>query len=109
MRPRSIRVAEMKNGWGACGPSGNVLINWALILAPQKVLEYVVVHELTHLRERSHGPRFWNVLASILPAFERPKNWLENNHWKLDDDFLSSGSVKLAANDAAGRAHLHGC
>ncbi|MEP7350594.1 MAG: YgjP-like metallopeptidase domain-containing protein [Sphingorhabdus sp.] len=43
--PRSIRTAEFRNGWGSCGPEGNILINWHLIFAPRKVLEYVVVHE----------------------------------------------------------------
>jgi predicted metal-dependent hydrolase len=48
--PRSIRVADLIHGWGSCGPEGNVRINWHLIFAPKKVLDYVVVHELAHLR-----------------------------------------------------------
>ncbi|MGY6638095.1 MAG: M48 family metallopeptidase [Erythrobacter sp.] len=77
--PRSIRVTDIAHGWGSCGPQGNVLINWHLIFAPRKVLEYVVVHELAHLRVRSHGPEFWGLMLIILPDFSIPKEWLANN------------------------------
>jgi predicted metal-dependent hydrolase len=88
LKARSIRVAEFGNGWGSCGPEGNVLINWHLIFAPRQVLEYVIAHELSHLRHRSHGPQFWDFLATVMPAYERPKNWLENHQAKLSADFL---------------------
>lgn len=87
--PRSIRVADLANGWGSCGPEGNILINSHLIFAPRKVLEYVVVHELAHLLHRSHGPEFWNHLSSIAPDYERPKSWLDKHQATLTADFLS--------------------
>lgn len=90
--PRSIRVADFANGWGSCGPEGIVLINWHLIFAPRKVLEYVVAHELTHLRERSHGPQFWAALARIEPNFEQSRNWLSANDTILSGDFLTRKS-----------------
>ena len=77
--PRSIRVANLVHGWGSCGQEGNLLINWHLIFAPRQVLVYVVVHELAHLRHRSHDQQFWRFLQSILPNYERPKIWLENH------------------------------
>lgn len=88
LRPRSIRVADFAGGWGSCGPEGNILINWHLIFAPKQVLEYVVVHELAHLRHRSHRAEFWTFLGSILPEFERPKAWLAANQGALTADFL---------------------
>jgi len=87
--PRSIRVVDFANGWGSCGPEGKILINWHLIFAPRKVLEYVVVHELAHLRHRSHGPEFWNFLASLLPDYEASKSWLTKHGSSLSADFLS--------------------
>ena len=87
--PRSIRVSDFTHGWGSCGPEGNVLINWQLIFAPRKVLEYVVVHELTHLAERSHGPRFWSTLDSIMPDHATASQWLNRHQAKLSGDFLS--------------------
>ena len=86
--PRSIRVAEFANGWGSCGPEGNVLINWHLIFAPRKVLEYVVVHELAHLRVRSHGPEFWGLLRQLAPDFAHSRSWLDRHQSGLSDVFL---------------------
>lgn len=74
--PRSIRVADFANGWGSCGPEGNVLINWHLIFAPRKVLDYVVAHELAHLRHRSHNREFWDYIGTLAPGWEAAKAWL---------------------------------
>lgn len=88
LKPRSIRVGDFANGWGACGPEGNVLINWHLIFAPKKVLAYVVAHELAHLRHRSHGREFWGFMATIMPDYEASKAWLERGGLALGDGFL---------------------
>ncbi len=87
--PRSIRVADFAHGWGSCGPEGNVLINWHLIFAPRKVLEYVVAHELAHLRHRTHRQEFWNYLGSLLCEYEKAKAWLDCNGATLSSDFLN--------------------
>lgn len=89
LSPRSIRVADFVTGWGSCGPEGNVLINWHLIFAPKKVLEYVVAHELAHLRHRSHGREFWDFLGSILPDYQACKAWLDRHQSELSADFLT--------------------
>lgn len=89
LTPRSIRVADMAHGWGSCGQEGSVLINWHMIFAPRRVLEYVVVHELAHLRVRSHGPEFWALLRQLLSDFEGPKAWLEKHQSvSLSGNFL---------------------
>ena len=88
--PKSIRVADFANGWGACGPEGNVLINWHLIFAPKKVLEYVVVHELVHLLDRSHGESFWNKIEQVCPNYRAAKTWLERHQSMLAGDFLGT-------------------
>ena len=63
LKPRAVRVANLETGWGTCGTEGTIHISWLLVFAWQKrVLEYVVVHELAHLRHRSHGPAFWKFL-----------------------------------------------
>ena len=89
LKARGIRVADMKSGWGSCGQSGTILINWHLVFAPKKVLEYVVVHELAHLKIRSHGPEFWAYLETLLPDYERPKGWLDLRQGSLDAGFLN--------------------
>lgn len=88
LTPRSIRVAEFANGWGSCGPEGNVLINWHLIFAPMKVLEYVVAHELAHLRVRSHGQEFWCLVGQLKPDHEAAKAWLDKHQATLSGSFL---------------------
>ncbi|MBB3953072.1 M48 family metallopeptidase [Aureimonas jatrophae] len=88
LKPRTIRIADMKTGWGSCGPSGSILINWALVLAPKNVLEYVVAHELAHLTVRTHGSEFWAHLAMMMPDYERRKGWLDVHQASLDVSFL---------------------
>lgn len=96
LKPRSIRVAEFATGWGSCGPSGAIQIDWRLVFAPKRVLEYVLVHELAHLKHRSHGEAFWGFLGEILPDFEHPKAWLVSHQAKLDGSFLSpAGSMRI--------------
>lgn len=87
--PRSIRVADFEHGWGSCGTEGNVLINWHLIFAPRKVLEYVVAHELTHLRHRSHSSEFWRELGRFIPGFDTSKSWLANNQTTIWSGWLT--------------------
>ena len=89
LNPRSIRVADFAQGWGSCGPEGNVLVNWHLIFAPRKVLEYVVAHELAHLRYRSHGPDFWAYLGTLEPGWEKSGAWLGQHEARLTSEFLA--------------------
>lgn len=89
LTPRSVRTTDLVHGWGSCGSEGNVLINWHLIFAPSKVLEYVVVHELAHLRHRTHGPDFWRFLGAMLPNADEARRWLEQNEAGLGSEFLS--------------------
>ncbi|MGK6356201.1 M48 family metallopeptidase [Sphingomonas sp. DT-207] len=89
LMPRSVRVADFANGWGSCGPEGNVLVNWQLIFAPKKVLEYVVAHEFSHLRHRSHGPEFWAFLGTLYPGWEQAAAWLDRHQSALSGDFLT--------------------
>ncbi len=88
LKPRSIRVAEFATGWGSCGRNGTIQIDWRLVFAPKRVLEYVVVHELAHLKHRSHGEEFWAFLRFMQPDYERPKGWLYAHEGSLDAGFL---------------------
>lgn len=88
LSPRSIRVADFVTGWGSCGPEGNITINWHLVFAPRKVLEYVVAHELAHLRHRTHGKDFWDFLGSMVPDYQASKAWLDKHQAELSADFL---------------------
>jgi predicted metal-dependent hydrolase len=84
LRPRAVHVAEFVTGWGSCGQKRTVNIDWRLVFAPKRVLEYVVVHELAHLKHRSHGPKFWDFLRKLLHDVDRPNAWLDSNQGKLN-------------------------
>ena len=90
LRPRSLRVVEMVSGWGSCGAEGGVIINWHLVFAPRRVLEYVIVHELAHLRHRRHDRDFWAFLHVLMPDYERSKAWLDAKQGELSSVFLDS-------------------
>ena len=74
--PSALRIKEHKHLWGSCSSKGAVNLNWRLILAPEPVFEYVVVHELCHLRERHHQPAFWRLVGEVLPGYEAQRRWL---------------------------------
>lgn len=74
--PKSVRIRETHSRWGSCGIHQDIYINWVLILAPEQVLRYVVVHECCHLFYRSHGVRFWQKVESIMPEYKEAESWL---------------------------------
>lgn len=72
-----VAIKEQKSRWGSCSRSGNLNFNWRLLLAPLAVLDYVVMHELAHLGEANHGPRFWALLATVCPEHRERRRWLK--------------------------------
>jgi predicted metal-dependent hydrolase len=79
LMPAAVRIKQHKRLWGSCTTKRAINLNWRLILAPPAVFEYVVVHELCHLREPNHQPPFWRLVGEILPGFERQRRWLRTN------------------------------
>ena len=71
-----IQIRDQRTRWGSCSPHGNLSFNWRLALAPFDVLDYVVVHELCHLRVPNHSARFWKLVASRRPGWHRERDWL---------------------------------
>lgn len=78
-----IFIREQKTRWGSCSSDRNLNFNWKLVLAPPQVLDYVVVHELCHLKEMNHSQAFWNKVEEIMPSYQEQKQWLKDNGWKL--------------------------
>jgi len=81
--PRYIKIKTQKSRWGSCGIHNDININWLLILAPSEVMEYVVVHELCHIKERNHSGRFWQLVAAHLPDYQKQRDWLKQNGMSL--------------------------
>ena len=74
--PKRIYVRALRSKWGSCWPGGSLSFSIHLIMAPPDVLDYVVVHELAHLKERNHSPRFWSLVAAYHPEFKARRAWL---------------------------------
>ena len=74
-----ISIRSAKTRWGSCTSEGNLNFNWRLIFAPEKVLDYVVVHELAHRKEMNHSPAFYAVVASVMPEYKIYEKWLRDN------------------------------
>jgi predicted metal-dependent hydrolase len=74
-----IDVQELGFRWGSCSNSGNLNFHWATILLPASIVDYVIVHELAHLREPHHSSEFWRVVERTMPVYERRKTWLASH------------------------------
>ena len=74
-----ITIRDQKPRWGSCSSNGTLSFNYRLMLAPPRVLDYVVVHELCHLTHMNHSPAFWDMVASILPEYKEYRKWLTDN------------------------------
>jgi predicted metal-dependent hydrolase len=83
VRARQIRITDTTSRWGSCSSTRTLSFSWRIILAPPEVLDYLVAHEVAHLREMNHSPRFWQLVADICPQMERHKSWLRKNGAKL--------------------------
>ena len=65
-----VKISGAKTRWGSCSSKGNLNFSWRLMLADDNLIDYVVVHELAHLREMNHSPRFWAVVAQVMPDYK---------------------------------------
>ncbi len=75
-RVARIAVRDTASRWGSCSTSGTLSFSWRLVLAPPDILDYVAAHEVAHLVEMNHSPRFWRVVARLCPDFETARDWL---------------------------------
>ncbi len=79
-----VSVRNQRSRWGSCSPSGHICLNWRLVLMPESVRDYVLIHELMHLRRLDHSRHFWRLVAHACPDYERARLWLrENRHLLL--------------------------
>ena len=84
VRPSSTSIRSYTSRWGGCSASGDIQFNWKIIMAPQRVVDYVVVHELCHLRVHNHSPEFWKFLERVFPDYQDCREWLKINGRSLN-------------------------
>jgi predicted metal-dependent hydrolase len=80
------KIVDTRYRWGSCTPADNITFNWRLIKAPMAVIDYVVIHELAHLLESNHTPRFWSIVHAQTASMERARRWLRDNGQCLEED-----------------------
>ena len=76
VNPKSVSIKNYKSRWGSCSSNGDLTYNWRIILAPHRIVDYVVVHELCHLLEHNHSPRYWRHVEHHVPDWRDCRDWL---------------------------------
>ncbi len=80
-----VSVRNQRSRWGSCSPSGHICLNWRLVVMPEAVREYVLIHELMHLRRLDHSHHFWRLVAHACPNYQQARKWLRENRHLLDN------------------------
>jgi predicted metal-dependent hydrolase len=79
LKYKTIRINNASTRWGSCGYQDTLNFTWRLIMAPERVVDYVVIHELMHLKQKNHSRRFWAEVAAMMPDYKQDERWLKHN------------------------------
>ena len=83
-KPSRVQIKEQKKRWGSCTYDNKLLFNWRCIMARKEALDYVVVHEMSHMVHKNHSAAFWKVVETIMPEYKQEKKWLKENVINMD-------------------------
>ncbi|MFW6030295.1 MAG: M48 family metallopeptidase [Halanaerobiales bacterium] len=84
LEPSNVKIKEQKKRWGSCSSKDNLNFNWKLIMAPMSIVDYIVVHELVHLKHSNHSRDFWRTLEAVIDDYEARQEWLRVNGRQLN-------------------------
>ena len=84
LKPQSVFIMNSKRLWGSCDKNANIKYNWRLVMVPPDLIDYVVVHELSHIMEFNHSKTFWEIVKSILPNYKERKQLLKKGDYLLE-------------------------
>ena len=79
LHPARVRLSSALTRWGSCSSKGTISLAWRLILAPPEIIEYVIIHELVHLKVHNHSKQFWDGVQASLPDYKVRRAWLRKN------------------------------
>lgn len=85
LTPTKVSLRGQKTLWGSCSPSGSIQLNWKLISAPLKVIDYVIIHELSHLKHPNHSSAFWAEVFMHCPDYKQCRLWLKKHYFSFDN------------------------
>jgi hypothetical protein len=74
-----VTIRDQRSRWGSCSPNGHIALNFRLLLMPAEVREYVLIHELMHLKQANHSRRFWRLVEAACPGFRDAEHWLRRH------------------------------
>ena len=83
-KPRGVDVKELGHRWASCSPLGKLSFHWKCMMAPQTIIDYIIVHELCHFHHLDHTDAFWNEVDKVMPNYRERKEWLKVNGAGLD-------------------------
>lgn len=83
MKPRSVKIVDSNKNWGTCNGNLELTFNWKLAMAPQEVIDYVVVHEMCHMVHLNHDRSFWRLVGKIMPDYKEREAWLAVSSWRM--------------------------
>jgi len=81
--PKGIKITSAQYRWGSCSRNNRLSFSWRMIMAPLTIIDYILTHELAHIKEKNHSRRFWRYLESILPDYRKQRLWLKENGHRL--------------------------
>jgi predicted metal-dependent hydrolase len=81
--PKGFKITSAKHRWGSCSRDNRLSFSWRIIMAPWSVIDYVVIHELVHIKEKNHSKRFWDYLETIFPDHRKHRFWLRKSGYRL--------------------------
>lgn len=84
LHPTGVTFRSQKTRWGSCSSQGKISLNWRLVAAPIEALDYVVIHELSHLRYQNHSSRFWQLVSLYSPCYQQHRQWLRDHQYEFD-------------------------
>lgn len=79
VEPEKISIRTCKTRWGSCSAAGRLMFNWKIMMAPEAVVDYLVVHELSHMLEHNHSSRYWQQVERVMPDYREHRKWLKDN------------------------------
>ena len=77
--PKGLKITSAQYRWGSCSRDDRLSFSWRIIMAPLSIIDYIIIHELVHIKEKNHSNRFWGYLESILPDYKNHRAWLKKN------------------------------
>lgn len=82
--PCSVHLSNARHRWGSCSADDRIYLSWRIVMAPPDVMDYVILHELLHMKEKNHSRRFWDLLEKIMPDYRTQRTWLRQKGHLLD-------------------------